>query len=147
MSRIFLLSLFLINIASSIAQWVQVPSGVSDSLTAITAIDGAFYLAGGSGTFLRSYDGGNGFEQTGGYAVPPECPFNPEAIPYHFKHIFIHDMLTGYGSNLAGCPAQVTYDGGSTWQTPPSNGGSFIVATDDSAAIVFRGTAGISFAY
>lgn len=108
----FSLSLPFISPAS--AQWQPIVSGTTDSLTAITWVDGRFLVAGGGLTFLRSLDNGVSFSATGGYG------HGYDGMP--LNHISFHDSLNGYGtSSMACCSYQSTNDGGRTWQGWPEN--------------------------
>ena len=148
MSRAIILLISIYSILELRSQWVLVPSGVTDSLTAITAIDGAFYVAGGGGVFLRSFDAGNGFSPTQGYG-PPNCEtWDPGE--YCFKKLSFHDQLVGYGSDTRpGCSALITYNGGESWQSLPLGfqGTWLLIAIDDTAATAFKGGAALHFEY
>ena len=141
---IFSLIFSIAAVLSLRSQWVQVPSGVSDSLTAITAVEGAFYVAGKTGTFLRSFDMGLTFTPTPGY--------DPGIVPGEeskgFTQLSFFDSLHGFGSSDIGSPVQpqVTYDGGITWNTS-NHLGQIVVAINDSDAISFRGGPAITYSY
>ena len=126
------------------AQWVQVPSGVSDSLTAITAVEGAFYVAGGNGVFLRSFDGGNSFVATPGYG--------PIFGVHAFGHLTFFDQITGFGAGVGwGGGLQKTTDGGMSWDPPSFNDQSavtpMVIALNDSDLVLFRSGAAMQFSY
>jgi photosystem II stability/assembly factor-like uncharacterized protein len=131
----------LASVTSASAQWQQIPSGASDSLTAITWVDGRFLIAGGNPTFLRSFDNGLSFTATNGFATG----INPAAM----NHLAFHDNLVGYATNTWGCCAlQRTTDGGSTWEGMPQSGSAVTVMRlplNEEDQVVFRSGAGVQF--
>jgi hypothetical protein len=133
MSRTIILLITILSVREVRSQWVLVPSGITDSLTAITAIDGAFYVAGVNGVFLRSFDGGNGFDAM---SNTPTGPWNS------FTHLTFFDDLEGFASNpeYPGALHRTT-DGGQNW-FPFSfgNGNTMLVeAINSNYAIICKG--------
>lgn len=122
------------------AQWRPIPSGTTDSLTAITWVDGRFMVAGSSLTFLRSLDNGLTFTATGGYA--PGYDESP------FTHLSFHDSLVGFGtSTLACCMMQSTTDGGITWNEvfPNDDYVRMRLALNSTDQIIFKSGGGLRF--
>lgn len=135
------LSLPFISPAS--AQWQPIVSGTTDSLTAITWVDGRFLVAGGGLTILRSFDNGVSFSATDGYG------HGHDGMP--LNHISFHDSLNGYGtSSMACCSFQSTTDGGLTWQGWPENEIEELrvrmrMALNGTDQVVFKDGAGVRF--
>ncbi len=120
------------------AQWQPIASGTTDSLSAITFVDGRFLIAGESGRFLRSFDNGVSFSSTPGYTPHP-------SFLNAFDHLLFYDSLSGYGTFTGSCcELQRTDDGGMTWTSP---GAPFPIALpfNDSDLVVFKGGPGIGF--
>ena len=130
----------LASVASGSAQWQQITSGTTDSLTAITWVDGRYLVAGGGFTFLRSLDDGASFSATQGYA--------PGFDGAPLDHLSFHDSLVGFGTSTLNCCAfQSTADGGVTWlPTFPSNDRIVMrIALDATNQVVFKSGAGVQF--
>lgn len=122
---------------STEAQWQPIASGTTDSLSAITFVDGRFLVAGENGRFLRSLDNGVSFTATAGYTTT--------MAGNAFDHLFFYDSLSGYGtSTMTCCALQRTTDGGETWTA--SNLGPLALPFNDSDLVVFRIGPGITFA-
>lgn len=125
---------------ASMAQWSVIPSGTTDSLTAITWVDDRFLIAGGDGVFLRSMDNGVSFAPTAGYT--PGAAGNP------FDHLLFYDSLSGYGTTpMTCCELQRTTDGGQTWTALGSSpaSGPLVLPFNDSDLVVFRVGPGVAF--
>lgn len=123
-----------------VAQWQPVASGTTDSLTAITWIDGRYLIAGSGLTFLRSMDDGSSFSATAGYA--PGFDGTP------LDHLSFHDSLVGFGTSTLNCCAfQSTGDGGITWQPtfPLYDGVQMRIALDATNQVIFKSGAGVQF--
>ncbi len=123
------------------AQWQQVPSGTSDSLTAVTWAQDRFLIAGGNQTLLRSFDNGVSFSSTSGTVAG----FDPAPL----NHLAFHDSLWGYGTNTLGCCAlQRTTDGGLTWEDEGQSGPDVVamrLPLNDADQVIFRSGAGAQF--
>lgn len=117
------------------AQWQQVASGTTDSLMAITQVDGRFLVAGGGLTFLRSMDDGESFGATAGYA-----PSTPSTV---IDMLAFHDSLVGYGS-ASYSQHQRTNDGGLTWTIAPEQmvRDRMRIPINGSDQVIFRESAG-----
>ncbi|MEZ4806198.1 MAG: YCF48-related protein, partial [Flavobacteriales bacterium] len=133
-------ALWLVTCTGLHAQWQSIASGTSDSLTAITWVDGHFMVAGGGLTFLKSTDNGESFAATAGYA--PGFSGSP------LDHLSFHDAMIGYGTTVWNCCSyQSTVDGGETWQTvwPNDDFVRMRIALNATDQVIFKSGAGVSF--
>lgn len=136
----FTIGSFLLVWQIGVAQWQPVSAGTTDSLTAVTWIDGRFLIAGSGLTFLRSMDDGSSFSPTDGYA--------PGFDSAPLDHLSFHDSLVGYGTSTSNCCAyQSTNDGGLTWQPtfPLEDRVRMRIALNATDQVVFKSGAGVQF--
>lgn len=141
--RIRALALFtavLMNVVPSVAQWLVVPSGLTDSLTGAVHDHGRFLVASGGGSVLSSTDGGLSFGTLGTYT--------PNDFAGGFDHIAFFDSLNGVATTtLVGDMLHRTADGGATW-TPWTYGpgaNPWVQPLGEQAALAFLAGPGLTF--